>query len=152
MQKRSHSWYFYGSPMLLLSLCLLPRPPNLPTWVGDEEDFEAIAQGERAILLGVRRRLLHFSLGRERAGVRKWRKVVRVERALGSYRQKYYPIHSSLTLNTTVFPGYVNTAPSSSSTASAADATKDLPFFPPLLVSLKSPKANNKVLPAPTTT
>jgi hypothetical protein len=65
--------------MLLLSLCLLPRPPNLLTWVGDEEDFEAIAQGERAILLGVRRRLLHFSLGRERAGVRKGRKVVRVE-------------------------------------------------------------------------
>lgn len=61
-------------------------------------------------------------------------------------------LNSSLTLNTTVFPGYVNTAPSSSSTPSAADATKDLPSFPPFLVSLKSPKANSKVLPAPTTT
>jgi len=70
----------------------------------------------------------------------------------GIYRQKYYPIHSDLTLNTTVFPGYVNTAPSSSSTPSAADAMKDLPSFPPFLVSLRSPKANNKVLPAPTTT
>ena len=56
-----------------------------------------------------------------------------------------------LTLKTTVFPGYVSTS-ASITPPSAADATKDLPSFPPFLLSLRSPKANSKVLPAPTTT
>lgn len=63
----------------------------------------------------------------------------------------FLSIHPYLTLKTTVFPGYVSTS-ASTTPPSAADATKDLTSFPPFLLSLRSPKANSKVLPAPTTT